>query len=277
MITLDFTGKTVLVTGGTKGIGLSAARMFAQAGAQTVITYKWGSADMDAIARDFGSLGAPAPLFVQADVSVDEDTDKVMDEIAKISGGVDIFISNVGYAATMRSLDDYKKRSLFKTLEYSTWPMVEYSRRMKAKFGRYPSKIVGISSDGPDHFYTGYDFVAASKSLLEFFGKYLSVHLFKEGSRVNVIRFGSVKTESFTSIFGEEFFDYLVESGTATPDMILMPDECGKSVFALCSGLMDAVNGQVINVDYGLPFMDNSMMRYLSYKAQKEAAAKSGQ
>lgn len=277
MITLDFSGQTVLVTGGTKGIGLASARMFAQAGAQTVITYKWGSADMDAITHDFVALGAPKPLFIQADVSVDEDTDKVMEEIAKISAGVDIFISNVGYAATMKSLDDYKKRSLFKTLEYSTWPMIEYTRRIKTKFGKYPAKVVGISSDGPDHFYTGYDFVAASKSLLEFFGKYLSVHLFKEGSRVNVIRFGSVKTESFTSIFGEEFFDFLIESGAATKEMILEPEECGKSVFALCSGLMDAVNGQVLNVDYGLPFMDNSMMRFLSYKAQKEAAAKAAQ
>ena len=277
MIKIDFTGKTVLITGGTKGIGLATASMFAQAGAQTVLTYKWGSADMNAITEEFVGFGAPKPLFIMADVSVDEDTDKVMDEIAKISTGVDFFISNVGYAATMRSLDDYKKRSLFKTLEYSTWPLVEYTKRIKAKFGRYPEKVVGISSDGPDHFYTGYDFVAASKSLLEFFGKYLSVHLFKEGSRVNVMRFGTVKTESFTAIFGTEFFDYLIDTGAATPEMILQPEECGKSVFALCSGLMDAVNGQVINVDYGLPFMDNSMMRYLSWKARNEAGEKSAQ
>ena len=169
----------------------------------------------------------------------------------------------------MKTLDDYKKRSLFKTLEYSTWPMVEYTRRIQKKFGRYPGKVVGISSDGPDHYYQGYDYVAASKSLLEFFGRYLSVHLFKEGSRVNVMRFGTVKTESFTAMFGEEFFKWLVDSGSATEEMILKPEECGKAVFALCSGLMDAINGQVINVDYNLPFMDNSMMRYLHWKAQQ--------
>ncbi len=271
MITLDFSQKTVLITGGTKGIGLASAKMFAKAGALTVLTYKWGSADMDALKKEFTDIGAPEPLLVQADVSVDEDTAKVMDAVAATGRKIDIFISNVGYAATMKTLDDYKKRSLFKTLEYSTWPMIEYTKAIKKKFGTYPEKVVGISSDGPDHYYTGYDFVAASKALLEFFGRYLSVHLFKEGSRVNVMRFGTVKTESFTAIFGDEFFDFLVKEGLASEDMILKPDDCGKSVFALCSGLMDAINGQVINVDFGLPFLDNSMMRYMSWKAQQQA------
>jgi enoyl-[acyl-carrier-protein] reductase (NADH) len=48
--------------------------------------------------------------------------------------------------------------------------------------------------------------------------------------------------------------------------MILTPQDCGKAVLALCSGWLDAVNGQIISVDYGLPFQDNSMMRYLMEK-----------
>jgi len=269
VITLDFSGKLVLITGGTRGIGLASAKMFAQAGAQTVLTYKWGSADLEAVKKEFTDLGALEPVFVQADVSVDEDTQKVLDAIAQKADKVDIFISNVGYAATMRSLDDYKKRSLFKTLEYSTWPLIEYTRQIHKRFASYPKRILAISSDGPDHFYPGYDYVAASKSLLEFFSKYLSVHLFESGTRVNAVRFGTVKTDSFNAIFGEEFFDFLVKEGNASPEMLLEPEACGNAVFALCSGLMDAMNGQVVNVDYGLPFRDNSMMRFLSHKAQQ--------
>ncbi len=272
MITLDMKGTSVLITGGTKGIGLASALQFAAAGAQTYLTYKWGSADEQELKSQFQAVHGPEPILLQADVSVDEDTDRILEDISRTSPhGVDIFVSNVGYAATMKSLDDYKKRSLFKTLEYSTWPMVEYTRKIKKRFGSYPKKVIGISSDGPDHFYRGYDFVAASKALLEFFGKYMSVHLLEEGSRVNVIRFGTVKTESFSAIFGQEFFDFVVDQGLAPKEVILTPEDCGKAVFALASGFMDAMNGQIINVDYGMPFSDNTMMRYQLWKKQQES------
>ncbi len=270
MISIDLSDKTVLITGGTKGIGLAAALKFAEAGAKLILTYRWGSADPEEVYQRFAALGARKPVLCQADVSVEEDTDNLMAEIAKTESRVDIFINNVGFSMRTMSLDEYKKRSLYKTFDYSSWPLIDYTRKIKEYFGSYPGHIVAISSDGPDHFYTGYDFVAASKALLEFLTKYLSVHLFKEGSRVNVIRFGTVKTESFQAIFGEEFFDYIKENGVPE-EMIMTPESCGKAVLALCSGLLDAVNGQIISIDYGLPFQDNSMMRYLASREENNS------
>jgi NAD(P)-dependent dehydrogenase (short-subunit alcohol dehydrogenase family) len=264
-IEIDLSSKTVLITGGTQGIGLAAAMKFAQAGAKLFLTYKWGSADEEELLEGFEALGAQRPVLIQADVSVDEDTDALLGEIARHTDGIDIFVSNVGVALRTLELQDYKKQSLFKTLEYSTWPLIEYTRRIEQRFGRYPRYIVGISSDGPDHFYRGYDFVAASKALLEFFARYLGARLLREGSRVNIIRFGTVKTESFDLIFGKDFFDFMRGEGL-DEQLMLSPQECGNAVLALCSGLMDAVNGQIISVDFGLPFQDNSMMRYLRGK-----------
>lgn len=257
--------RAVLITGGTKGIGLATALEFGQAGARTYLTYKWGSADSDQIYAAFKARKAPEPVLILADVVADEDTDKLLEQIKQKEKRIDYFISNVGVARRARSLSDYRKRALFKTLEYSTWPLIEYTRKIHKIFGAYPRHILGISSDGPDHFYKGYDFVAASKTLLEFFAKYLSVHLFEEGSRVNVIRFGPVKTESFDLVFGEEFFQFLKDNDV--PDeMIMHPEECGKAVLAVCSGLLDAVNGQIITVDKGMAFRDNLMMHFLSKK-----------
>ena len=266
MIEIDLSGKSVLITGGTKGIGLASALKLAKAGASTYLTYKWGSADLDQITEDFHREGvALSPVFIQADVSVAEDTLLVLDTIREKEDKLDVFISNVGFAQSPKALEDYKKRSLYKTLDYSTWPLVDYTQQVKKIFGSYPQKIIAISSDGPDHFYRGYDYVAASKSLLEFVAKYMSVHLLEEGSRVNVIRFGTVKTESFHLIFGEDFFKFMAKEGM-DESMFLSPEECADSVLAMSSGLMDGMNGQIVNVDYGFPYQDNSMMRYLKTK-----------
>jgi NAD(P)-dependent dehydrogenase (short-subunit alcohol dehydrogenase family) len=242
---------------------------FAEAGAQLYITYKWGSADEEELYSLFEKIGAKKPVLVQADVSVDEDTERLLEVVARASDGIDMYICNVGVALRTLELGDYKKQSLFKTIEYSTWPLIDYTRRIEQRFGRYPRYIVGISSDGPDHFYKGYDFVAASKALLELFARYLSARLFVEGSRVNVIRFGTVKTDSFDLIFGQEFFEFIRGEGVSDR-MILTPEDCGSAVLALCSGLLDAVNGQIISVDYGLPLKDNAMMRFISNREARK-------
>ncbi|MGO9412092.1 MAG: SDR family NAD(P)-dependent oxidoreductase [Spirochaetia bacterium] len=276
MVGVDLRGKTALITGGTKGIGLASARALAEAGAQVLLTYKWGSSDLDELAESFTRAGALRPGFFPADASVEEDTVRLMEEVAGsafLTGAakkIDIFVSNVSFALRTMTLADYKKRSLFKTLEYSTWPLVDYTRRIKARFGSYPRYVLGISSDGPDHYYRGYDFVAASKALLEFFSRYLAAHLFEEGSRVNVLRFGTVNTESFRAVFGQGFFSFMEKNGVPR-EAILTPEACGRTVLAMCSGLFDAVNGQIISVDYGLPFKDNSMMRYLSQESERSA------
>lgn len=269
MFKIDMSGKTILITGGTKGIGLSSALYFGEAGAQTYLTYKWGSDDYSYLYEAFEEKKAPKPVLIQADVSQDEDTDALLEQIKKNQSQVDVFISNVGFAQSPKNLEDYKKRSLYKTFDYSSWPMVEYTRRIKKAFGKYPRYVLGISSDGPSHFYQGYDFVAASKALLEFLGKYMSVHLQREGSSANVVRFGPVKTESFMYMFGEEFFKFVRESGISEEN-ILVPDDCGRVVFALCSGLFDAMNGQIISVDKGMPFQDNVMTRFIANKENKE-------
>ena len=268
MIQIDLAGQTALITGGTLGIGRAAALQLSIAGARVFVTCKWGTADLDELNAEFGAAGAAPPTVIEADVSRDDDTDKLLKEISKENDKVDIFVSNVGFAPHVKSLDDYAKRSFLKTVEYSSWPIIEYTKRIQAVFGKMPSRVIGISSDGPDHYHQGYDYVSAAKALLEHFSRYLSVHLLSHGGRCNVIRFGTVKTPSFEAIFGQEYFDFAEKEGV-TGDLVLEPEECGKAVLAVCSGLLDGLNGQTITVDYGLPFQDNLMMRYIRMKDSK--------
>ena len=99
--------------------------------------------------------------------SDDDQTTALLEAIRARHASVDAFISNVAFALVVDGLEGYSKRALFKGIEYSAWPLVEYPRRIKAVFGRYPRYIVGLSSSGPDVYCHNYDFVAAGKALAE--------------------------------------------------------------------------------------------------------------
>ncbi len=268
MIQVDLAGKTALITGGTLGIGRATAMQLALAGANVYVTCKWGSADIDELNREFENAGVPSPTVFEADVSQDDDTKRLMEQIHAREDRIDIFVSNVGFAPQINELEDYVKRSFLKTIEYSSWPLIAYTQSIHKTFGTMPTNVIGISSDGPDHYYRGYDFVSAAKALLEHFSRYLAVHLLPHGGRCNIVRFGTVKTPSFDAIFGEDYFEFVKAEGVGE-HLNISPEQCGKAVLALCSGLLEPVNGQIITVDYGLPFQDNLMMRYLRSKQNK--------
>jgi len=253
----DLRDKCVLVTGGTMGIGLATGLAFARQGARVTLTNKWGAADEDELRARFAREGLQAPRIITADASREEDTEALLAELRRDFDAVEVFVSNVSMALVVQSLDDYSKRSLFKSIEYSAWPFFDYTRRIRDVFGRYPRYVVGLSSGGPDHFYSNYDFVAASKAVLEVLCRYMNYRLFTEDIRINVVRAWAVRTESFRATFGKELEDFL-ESANMGRD-IMEPEEVAKAILALCSGLMDGVSGQVLMVDRGVTFRDDLM------------------
>lgn len=256
----SFAGKPVLVTGGTSGIGLATALAFARYGAPCVLTYRFGSADEDEVRAKFAALGAPEPLLVQADAAREEDTRALLEEMRRRFGHVEVLIANVSAALVVNGLEDYDRRGLLKSIEASAWPMVDYTREIKRVFDRYPRYVVGMSSTGPDCFSVGYDFVAASKSVMETLCRYMSYRLFDEDVRINVVRSRSVVTPSFEATFGKDFMDFAKHF--TTPDHFLPPEEVGEAALALCSGWMDGVRGQVLTVDRGTTFFDDLMRLY---------------
>ena len=93
---IDLSGKVVLVTGGTMGIGLATGLAYGRAGARTVLTFRWGSADENEVRAQFRAIGAPEPLIMEADVSRTEDTQALLERIAEQHGGDVTVESEVG-------------------------------------------------------------------------------------------------------------------------------------------------------------------------------------
>lgn len=252
----DLRGKAVLITGGTKGIGLATGLAFAAQGAAVTLTNKWGSADEDDIRARFAELGAPEPMIVSADVREDEDTDDLLTLMKERHDSIEVFVSGAAFAQTVDGVDAYSRRGFVQSIEYSVWPTAEYPRRIKAAFGHYPRYVVALSSNGADSRLKNYDLVAACKSSLETLCRYMAARLIDEDVRVNVVRTLFVDTESFSATMGEDCAPFF---RTLRPDLLIPLEDTAKAVLALASGMMDGVTGQTLMVDRGGEFSDNLM------------------
>lgn len=265
---LDFSNKTVLITGGTRGIGLESALTFGQQGARCILTYKWGEHSEEDLYEKFSKRGAPKPLLFYSDASNAQDTKELMKELKKEVSQIDIFINNVSVALIIKSFDDYTFKGLKQSISYSSWPLIEYTKQIHNTFQKYPKYILAVSSTGPDHYSFGYDFVAASKIVLETLCRYLNYRLRKEKVCINVVRSRAIKTESFTNTFGTKL-EELVQKLQIPQEYWIKEEEVAKLFLALCSGNCDAISGQVLTVDRGTSFFDNFMDLYTRYQKEE--------
>ncbi|MEE9382328.1 MAG: SDR family oxidoreductase [Nannocystaceae bacterium] len=254
-IPVDFSGKAVLVTGGTSGIGLATGLAFGRCGANVYLTHRWGSADEHQVRARFAAVGAPVPDIVEADVSVEEDTHKLLDRVQTRHDRLEVFVSNVSFAQVTRSHLDLRRKGLARSIGYSAWPLVGYMQAVQRVFSRYPRYVVGMSSRGPDCFLPGYDLVAAAKTVMEVMCRHLTVELHAEDIRINIVRANPVDTASLTATFGPDFVPFCRRYHGE--DFFIREQEVGDAALALCSGMMDAIKGQVLVLDRGLSFADN--------------------
>lgn len=252
----DLSGQLALVTGGTRGLGLAIGLALGERGAQVVLTHRWGSAAPEEVEHAFAARGAPAPLIVEADAASEEDTERLLDRIAELSSAVDIFVSNVAVVSRGGSLESLERRDLAASLRYSAWPTLRYVNAIERRFGRLPRYVLATSSDGPDHHYPGYDYVAAAKAALEAVVVELAARTRGTRTRVNVLRTRQIATQGYAEVFPPQA-RALVEQHFGR--FSVSPEAAGSAALAMVSGLLDGLHGQVLVVDQGAEYLDNVM------------------
>jgi NAD(P)-dependent dehydrogenase (short-subunit alcohol dehydrogenase family) len=125
MNAFEFPAKSVLVTGGTRGLGKAIGLEFARTGARVFLTHRWGSVDEDELAGEFTAEGLAAPTIVECDASDSDATRELMGTIKDEVGALDVIVSNVAFAKVVRDLSELRRSALELSLGYSAWPVVD--------------------------------------------------------------------------------------------------------------------------------------------------------
>ena len=236
-------GRSVLVTGGTRGIGKAIALRFAHDGARRVVAgYMRNDLAAEEAAAEIGAAGAEA-ILVRGNVA----SDRVVAELAS-HGPFDVLVHNAATGVIRPALqtDD---RHWDWTLAANARALLALSRAVAPTMAA-GSSIVAISSLGSTRVLENYVLVGTSKAALESLVRYLAVELAPRGIRVNAVSAGVVETGALEHFPNRE---QMIAWGTKrTPaGRLVEPEDVAAAVAFLCSQDAEMVRGQTLVVDGG--------------------------
>ncbi len=240
-------GKTVIVTGGAKGIGAATCSLFAEQGYNVVINYNSSEKEATLLFNNLKSNGYNVSVF-KADISKKDEAEKLVEHTVSTFGGVDILINNAGIAQqklfTDLTSDDWNSIiSVDLTGTYNCCKAVVPYFILKQK-----GSIVNISSVWGVVGASCEVHYSAAKSGVIGLTKALAKELGPSNIRVNCIAPGVIDTE-MNSCHSEEIMNSLCYD---TPlCRIGNPIEVAEAICFLASDKASFITGQVLSVDGG--------------------------
>lgn len=246
-MSFSLTGRSVVVTGASKGIGLGIARVFAEAGARVLLVSRSQQA-ADAAAADLRANGAQAYGFA-ADVSSEEDCAAMADAAVERFGGIDVLCANAGIFPEHRleDLDAAAIDSVFATNVKGTVLCVRAC--LPALKASSHGRIVLTSSiTGPITGVPGWSHYGASKAAQLGFMRTAAIELAPYGVTINAVLPGNVASEGVVDL-GE---DYLAQMTAAVPMKRLgTVTDIGNAALFFATDEASYITGQTLIVDGG--------------------------
>jgi enoyl-[acyl-carrier protein] reductase III len=239
----DFDGASVLVTGGSRGIGREIALRFADEGATRVaIGYMRNDGAAEAVAEELRTRGAE-PVLVRGNVA----SGKVAEQVGAL-GPLKALVHSAATGVIRPTLETEDKHWDW-TLAANARALLSLARAAAPSMPK-GSAIVGISSLGSFRVLENYVLVGTSKAALESVVRYLGVELAPRGIRVNAVSGGIVETGALEFFPNKEQMLAAARGGTPAGRMV-EPRDIADAVVFLCSARAEMIVGQTLIVDGG--------------------------
>jgi 3-oxoacyl-[acyl-carrier protein] reductase len=245
---MNLSGRTALVTGGSRGIGKAIVCRLAEAGAKVAFIYQSNSEAAEKLASEQVDLGRDV-WALQCDVSKKAEVDAIVEQVLAKWSKIDILVNNAGIIRDKpllamspeewQQVIDTNLTSVFNFCQAVVRPM------MSARYGR----VVNMSSVAAECSNPGQSNYAASKAGIEGFSRCMAVEYAKRGITVNCVAPGFIETDmtvAVVNVAGDKI-------KSAIPVKRLgRPEDIAHAVCFFCTEEASYVTGQVLKVDGGL-------------------------
>lgn len=205
---------TVLVTGGSSGIGRAVAEHWAGLGHDVVVNYHADDAAAEQAAAAVTAAGGK-PHLVKADVGTAEGVAAVVDGTRAVTDSLDLYVHCAALAVTGAALT-IDAAKLAQAIAVNGTSLVPLTQGLLPVLRR-GSSLVYVSSRGARSYVPNYVALGPAKSLGEALVRYLAVELAPHGVRANTVSAGPLDTPAFRTMFGDQAQARLDGAAKANP------------------------------------------------------------
>jgi 3-oxoacyl-[acyl-carrier protein] reductase len=241
-------GKTVLITGASRGIGSGIARVFAQNGANVAFTYSSSEAPALALQEELSKLGVKVKAY-KSDASSFEACEKLASEVMSDFDSLDALINNAGITKD-NLLMRMSEEDFDKVIEVNLKSIFNMTKAFQRVFLKQRNgSIINISSIVGVKGNAGQANYAASKAGMIGFTKSIALELGSRNIRANAIAPGFIETE-----MTDKLDDAVVEQWRAGIPLKRggTPEDVANACLFFASDLSSYITGQVLLVDGGM-------------------------
>ena len=247
---MQLTGRNVLITGASRGIGRGAALAAARLGANVGINYRSHQHEAEEVAAEVRRLGGKAVLL-QADVADQPAVEAMVRRCAEELGSVDGFVSNAAYSDRQLMIDA-DMAGFRRTIDVSMWGAfygVRAAAQQMVAQGNGGAMVVVSSPHGKIPIPTAMAYNMA-KAAIDHMARTAAIELASHRIRVNIFHPGWIDTPGERKFFSEE---QLEDGASNIPWKRLgTPDEIGKMIAFLLSDDADYMTGSTVLMDGGI-------------------------